>query len=271
MKIAIYTANIGGNVNNFEDDLHHYEEGVDYYYFTDDRTIKSEKWNIVYVNNDCQSCDISPGNRKFAKKIKIIYWEFLKGYDWVVWVDAHHVLKQSVKNINISNYISSLPHDIDIVFKNHTGFMPKFDKNGNVMFNKNGVVLEERKFDLYDEIKHIKYHPDAKLENMESLKKWEVFLKKIDFPRRSGLIETNKIIWRVKFNNLLRNFNHVWFKYSTEKFRRDQLTLNFLLWRDRAISNYVVTDNLDDVLPTEKVKWDKKTEKGLEEWSGKWE
>ena len=58
MKIAIYTANIGGNVNNIDDDLHHYEDGVDYYYFTDDRSIHSKKWKVVYVNNDYPSTEI---------------------------------------------------------------------------------------------------------------------------------------------------------------------------------------------------------------------
>lgn len=265
MKIAIYTANIGGNVNNINDDLHHYEDGVDYYYFTDDRSIHSKKWKVVYVNNEFPSTKIAPGNRIFAKKVKMIYWEFLEGYDWVVWVDAHHVLKPSNEKNSIVGYINSLPENTDIVFKKHTGMMPMFDKTGKIIPGK-----LQRKYDLYDEIKHIKYHPNANLENITRLNEWEKHLKKKGLPRKSGLIETNKIIWRMNYNNICRHFNHVWFKCSTEKFRRDQLTINFLIWRDINISNYVKVDYLDTIIPTEKLSQEDKTQKGKDEWSGNW-
>lgn len=265
MKIAIYTANIGGNVNNVDDDLHHYEDGIDYFYFTDTKDVKSNKWNVVYVNNSYSNTKISPGSRILAKRIKMLYWEFFQEYDWIIWVDAHHVLLPTPNANGINDYIKNIPYEVDIIFKKHTGFMPLFDENGNIV---EGRVV--RKYDLYDEINHIKYHPDATLENLTRLKTWEQHLLSKKFPRKSGLIETNKIIWRYKYNHISRGFNKIWHTCSTEKFRRDQLTINFLIWRDAHISRHVKVDYLDTIIPTEKLPQDKKTKKGKDEWTGNW-
>jgi len=265
MKIAFYTANIGENVNQLVDDLHHYESGIDYLYFTDNKNVTSKKWNVIHVNNCFDNTRISPGSRILAKRIKMLYWEYFKGYDWVIWVDAHHVISPSSDSNSIKNYIKGITDDIDIVFKKHTGLMPMFDKHGNPIGDK--LI---RKYDLYDEITHIKYHPDASLENKAILKMWEQHLLSKGFPKKSGLIETNKIIWRVNYKHIDREFNKIWFRCSTEKFRRDQLTINFLIWRDENISDHVKIDYLDTIIPTERQLQSKKTERGLNEWMGNW-
>ena len=61
-----------------------------------------------------------------------------------MWVDAHHILKPSIKKNSIVDYIHSLPENIDIVFKKHTGFMPIFDKTGKIMqenFKENMICM----------------------------------------------------------------------------------------------------------------------------------
>ena len=88
MKIAVYTANIGGCIKLYEPKI--LENNVDYIYFTDDKNLKSDKWNIVYVENTIETTDVSPGNRSLAKRIKMLFWEYLIEYDWVVWIDAQN-------------------------------------------------------------------------------------------------------------------------------------------------------------------------------------
>ena len=265
MKIAVYTANIGKNVKNIPDDSHQFETDVDYIYFTDNKNIKSDKWNVVYVENPHENTKISPGNRIFAKEIKMMFWNYLSGYDWVVWVEAHHTIQLDQATSGLRKYISKIPEDIDIVFKKHMGFMPAMTPDGKLIGGADNV----RKYDLYDEIKHIRHHPNANLENQNELDTWEQELLAAKYPRKSGLIETNKIIWRFDYKNISRKFNNEWFGLSTQRFRRDQLTINYLIWNSTELTEHTVTDYLDDIIKTEKVK-EKKTKTAMDEWGGKW-
>jgi hypothetical protein len=268
MKIAVYTANIGNNIKKINDSSHDYEHGIDYIYFTDNKNIKSKMWNVVYLENLFENTKISPGNRILAKKVKMIFWKYFKkcDYDWIIWVDAHHALKKNETEISLKKYISEIPNKVDIVFKKHTGFMHSFDSDGNMT---NGGLV--RKYDLYDEITHIKNHQTAKLENFDELEKWETQLKHENYPKKSGLIETNKIIWRFNYNHISRMFNEEWFDFSTNRFRRDQLTLNYLIWKDENIKKHVKVDYLDDVIKTEQLEQAEKSENGIKEWCGEWD
>jgi hypothetical protein len=267
VKIAVYTANIGKNVKNIPDDKHHFETGVDYIYFTDNKNIKSDKWNVVYVENPHENTKISPGNRIFAKEIKMTFWNYLSGYDWVVWVDAHHTIQLGgTRSPGLGKYISKIPDDIDIVFKKHTGKMPAMTPDGKIIEGGDEV----RKYDIYDEIKHIRYHPYANLENQNELAKWENELLAAKYPSKSGLIETNKIIWRFDYRHVSRKFNSEWFELSTQRFRRDQLTINYLIWNSTELTKHTKIDYLDDIVKTEKVK-EEKTDTAMDEWGGNWD
>ena len=157
MKIAVYTANIGGCIAFSEPKI--IENNVDYIYFTDNNNFKSDKWNVVYVENTIETTNVSTGNRSFAKRIKMLFWEYLKEYDWVVWIDAQN----EIQSDGFRAYIDTIPTRIDAVFK----------PNPHPLRRKN------KRTSVFEEIEEIR---KKHLEDADALALWEEELQKLNFP-----------------------------------------------------------------------------------------
>ena len=243
MKIAVYTANIGGCIKFYEPQI--LENNVDYIYFTDDKNLKSDKWEIVYVENTSETTNVSPGNRSLAKRIKMLFWEYLKEYDWVVWIDAQN----QILSDGFRSYIDTIPSTIDAVFKPNPWPRDSVNKRTSVF----AEIKELRKMNL---------------EDADALDVWEEELQKLDFPANEyGLFETNIIFWRYSSKNITRDFNQEWWSLSTKRFRRDQLTINYLIWK-HDIKEYVLVDDLQSVIKTKKDLAGGRTHKGNREREG---
>ena len=79
-KIIIYTSITGGY-----DDLHEplfVDGGVTYVCFTDNRDIRSDVWQIEYIQDD------GLDSMHLAKKVKLFPHLYIKGYETSVWVDG---------------------------------------------------------------------------------------------------------------------------------------------------------------------------------------
>lgn len=243
MKIAVYTANIGSCIKFYEPKI--LENNVDYIYFTDDKNLKSDKWNIVYVENTIETTNVSPGSRSLAKRIKMLFWEYLKDYDWVVWIDAQN----EIQSDGFRAYIDTIPSTIDAVFK----------PNPHPLRRKN------KRTSVFEEIEEIR---KKHLEDADALALWEEELQKLNFPANEyGLFETNIIFWRYNSKNITRDFNQEWWELSTNRFRRDQLTINYLIWK-YDIKKYVLVDDLESVIKTKKNYKKGRTIKGNQERIG---
>ena len=219
-KIAVYTANIGNNIE--VKDLKVTEPNIDYFYFTD-KPIKLKKWKIQYIQNTYENTKISSKNRILAKRIKMLFWERLKEYDWVVWVDAECLPNFS---IGLREYIEKIPSNIDVCFNTHP------DRECT-----------------YNEIDTVKKY---NLDDAQQLDQWEKKLIKEKFPKNYGLSDSCKIIWRYNFRNIPRKKIEKWFNLSTNKFRRDQITLNYLIWKYN-IKKYTLNIDLNEIIKTIKV------------------
>ena len=242
MKIAVYTANIGGCIKFSEPKI--IENNVDYIYFTDDKNIKSDKWNVVYIENTIETTNVSPGSRSFGKRIKMLFWEYLKEYDWVVWIDAQN----EIQSDGFRAYIDTIPSTIDAVFKPNP--WPRNSKN--------------KRPSVFAEIKALR---KMNLEDADALALWKEELQKLNFPANEyGLFETNIIFRRYNSKKITRDFYQEWWDLSTKRFRRDQLTINYLIWK-YDIKEYVLVDDLESVIKTKKYgKF--RTEKGKQERNG---
>lgn len=247
MKIAVYTANIGGCIEFFQPEI--LENNVDYIYFTDDKNLKSDKWNIVNIKNTIETTDISTGNRSLAKRIKMLFWEYLKEYDWVVWIDAQNIIQST----GFYSYINTIPSCVDAVFK------------PNNKRRRFGPRKRRRKTNLFEEIEACK---KLNLDNSEQLDIWKEELKNMNFPAKEyGLFETNIMFRRCNFENISKDFYQEWWELSTQRFRRDQLTINYLIWK-YDIKDHILVDKLDDIISNSKI-LDGRTEKGVAEREGK--
>lgn len=101
MLKAIYTANF----NNYDlfREPNVITPGWKYYYYTNDRSIKSDTWQVVYVD---------PADNKQARKIKIT--NPFKHYDTSIWVDASITincdLDRFIKKYCGNSFLSLMSH-----------------------------------------------------------------------------------------------------------------------------------------------------------------
>lgn len=117
-KIAIYSCNFGNYRNELKDNIDNIEidNNIDYYFFTDNKNLTSNKWNIIYplkIPGD----EIMDTNRWTSKYIKLKKHDNLKKYDIIVWCD-NKVLNKSKGFLNYSNIIDTLSNK-DLVFLKH--------------------------------------------------------------------------------------------------------------------------------------------------------
>jgi hypothetical protein len=244
MKIAVLTCNIGDNCK-FQK-LQYKEDGVDYFYISNNQKFidkirpSNSDYEFMYIDNKYQDDAVCTGSRKLAKRIKIKHNEFISGYDWIVWIDGHRQIKSEI--CSIKNYISKIQENIDIVFKPHPCRKHVFqeleacrklncENSATIDIWKNKIISEG-----FDKVEH-------------------------------KLVETNIIFFRSTPNNIPDQFYEDWWHYSCEYLRRDQLTLNYFIWK-HGINQYIEID--PDLPKNFRLRRIGKTKKGLDEWVGKW-
>lgn len=241
MKIAVLTCNIGDNCNFKK--LQYKEEGVDYFYVTNNQKFidkmrsNNSGYKFVHVDNKYQDDAVCSGSRKLAKRIKIRHNEFISGYDWIVWVDGQ---KQIIKKtLSIKDYISGIAKNIDIVFQPHP--------------RRNNVFQELEKCKMLH------------CENSATTNMWKNKIISEGFDKvEHRLIETGMIFFRSTPNSIPDQFYEDWWYYSCEYLRRDQLTLNYFIWK-HGIDQYIKIDR--DMRPKNfSLLPIGKTNKGRKEW-----
>ena len=144
---------------------------------------------------------------KKQRIIKIQPYRFLEPYNVCLWVDGNLTIKS-----DLNEFINRIPDD-DIVTTKH----PKRDC-------------------IYDEAKAILgYKKDTK----ENLDRQLGFYISEKFPQHFGLCETNVIVR--KNTNKVRKIMDLWATILKEYSHRDQMSLNYVLWKLNAkISNFTI-------------------------------
>lgn len=196
-KKVIYTCITG----NYDDLKNHtfVNSGWDYVCFTDNLNIRSDensKWEIrplVFSTLD------EVRNQRWHKlHPHILFPE----YEESLWVDG---------NINIIN--NGVFDDIELV-----------KSRGKAI----SIPKHPERNCLYDELKAcILYHKD----NEELMKKQINLIRKEKFPENFGLFETN-IIYRKHDGLNLVKIMEDWWHWVKNYSRRDQLSLNYVLWKN---------------------------------------
>lgn len=202
-KIAIYTCITGG----YESPTDGFNpiDGYEYILFSD-VPIKTKSWKnyLISYNVDTLS-DV-----KKQRFIKTHPHVLLKDYDVVVWIDA---------NTDINNKLYE--------------YIEKY-KNNQLVFKKHPV-----RDCIYDEIKEVVFLGKEKQEI--GLKIYQNY-QRMKFPAHYGLYETNIIISNPKDERV----NTLYTKWWSEIFNnshRDQLSLNYVIWRYKLSDFITVTDS----------------------------
>ena len=190
-KICVYTC-ITGDYDEISE-IETKEKNIDYYLFTNNKNIKSDTWNVIYIDNP-DNLD----NIRLARKIKILGNEITKKYDITIWLDGASYIRKSIKEF-IEKYIN-------------------FDEYSLI-----GFKHRERDC-IYDEaLECVKVRKD----NKDIIKKQMDKYKKEKYPKHNGLIEST-ILFRKNNDKTLDKTMKLWFEEIKKFSYRDQLSFNYV-------------------------------------------
>lgn len=195
-RICIYTC-ITGDYDEIKE-LQEKEKGIDYYFFTNNKNLSSDTWNVVYIENDENLDDI-----RLARKIKVLGHEIIKDYDVTIWLDGASYIKKSVREF-LDKYCDLKKYSL-IGFKhNHRDC-------------------------IYDEaLECVKVRKDK-----ESIIKRQMNVyKKNKYPMHNGLIESTILIRNFK-DKKLNKVMEDWFREIVKYSYRDQLSFNYVAWKNK--------------------------------------
>ncbi len=205
MKIAVYTSIFGGKDLLKENQF--LSNDLDYICFTD-REVSSKTWKVIAKkpthSNPCRS----------AKAFKILPHKFLPEYDYSVWIDGNFIVKKHPKDL-IEKYLNGFN------FAAHDHNDPKISDRRNCIYSEAKACISLRK-DAPDLInKHINQ------------------LVVDNYPANNGLISGGVLIRKHNEDDVVRNMND-WWKEIEWGSKRDQLTFNYIAWKNNFNFNYMI-------------------------------
>lgn len=216
-KIAVYSANFGNydsaianftrfqinwnellpsnylSLNKFFGKSPIIDENVDYILFTDNKNLKSNLFDVRII-----PCD-EENPRLMARKVKILFHNYLEQYDKVIWFDSCCIPFVSDFEDFIRLHMCGKP----LAFKSHP--------SRNCIYDEMNRVLME--------------HKDSR----DKIEKLKDFYEKDHYPQNNGLVETN-VILRTMDKKIFKLMES-WWDMIKSKSHRDQLSINYLLWK----------------------------------------
>lgn len=199
-QFVIYTACIGAYDNICQPK--YIDDRFDYILFTDE---PKEKHIGVW---EVRKVDYSNSDKtRIARYVKTHPHTLLPQYEATVWLDANleitspFIFERSIELCESKTQLASIKH-------------PTRDC-------------------IYDEAYWV-YGLDSEIKIFE----WCHFLRNIGYPRHNGLYETN-VLFRINDENVA-DLNEQWWKAILEHSRRDQLSLNYLLWNSAIRQDYIL-------------------------------
>lgn len=191
-KICVYTC-ITGNYDNLHE-VENPEKNIDYLCFTNNKSLKSKTWKIIYIENGQYD------NHALSRKIKMLgHPTISENYNISVWMDASVIWKQSIHKF-VSTYLGDKSF---AAFKHHAR---------TSVYQESIMCLRLRK--------------DTK----ENITKTLNFLREESFPDDLGLYEMTVFIKRHN-NPVVEKTMQIWFDTFKKFSKRDQLSFMYAVWK----------------------------------------
>lgn len=201
MKLVIYTALFTDDIDYLYGDIipySHNKDGIDYICYTNSPYLKSDYWDIRYL-------DLWRNGRWTARKCKILPNELLPEYDAWLWMDNELYFTydpHSLFDVHLDGY--------DLAVHKHC--------DRNCLFEEVQAAMGRRP--LRDPI--------------ESLINQGIEYKNNGYPKSIGLYE-NGILFR-KNNNVINEFNNLWFEETARWNTEDQISMMYALWKNPKVN-----------------------------------
>ena len=215
-KAVVYTAIFGQYdelpVNPFIAD------DVDYICFSD-HEIQSDLWDVRIVDPIYE--DVTRNSRKY----KAVPHRYLPEYEYSIWVDGNMQMIGDFRELLDEKLFQTYDH------------MQCFDKR-NCIYEEANVILQlgQQNMDRSPErgIRNWKDNPYLIVDQMNRY-------RELGFPANYGLAETSVVIRKHNHPDCIK-LNEDWWTEMKYGSRRDQLSLNFVSWKNNFIINYIPGD-----------------------------
>ena len=158
-SIAIYSANFGNYRNETKKGIDNIEfnKDIDYYFFTDNKSIKSNYWNVIYSNLQ-PKLDFISSSRHTSKYFKFVVPGILHKYDIIIWIDSSMLngrRNKFSKEISKNKIIQLFENDKSLFFIKHPGRKtPQQELNATLRLR---VEHKRNAIDFLNEIRSIKF------------------------------------------------------------------------------------------------------------------
>lgn len=192
-KGCVYSAIIG----NYDDikEPEYVNPDLDYILFTDNPEATSDVWQIRLIK-DREGLD----NVRLARKIKIMGHEYLKEYDYSIWVDG------KLKIIgDFQEYVQEFSEQEPVLCYNHYVHDCVYkEKDMCIRLNKDNVELMEQQVQRYREE---------------------------GYPEHNGLVESGIMVRELHDERVIQVME-TWWSEVLGGSRRDQLSFNYACWKN---------------------------------------
>jgi hypothetical protein len=191
-KLVVYTS-ITGNYDDLKEPLFRCPD-IDYVCFTNNRSIKSDIWNVEYISSETLD------NMHLAKRVKLFPHEYLSGFNTSVWVDGKFQIKSDIRK-----YISKYERTEPILCFPHFSRACIYEEAGCCVLNRIG-----NKKDIIHQI---------------------AFYEREGYPVDNGLYEMGCIVRNHNDDEVIKIMEEWW--KEIEKFSyRDQISFPYVCWKN---------------------------------------
>lgn len=204
-KKVVYTCIIGGYDSLIEPK--YITDGFDYICFTDDKSLKSDVWEIRDLPKETDGLT----QIKKQRFVKINPHLLLKDYDISIWVDGNVDLKG-----DLNKFVKKYINDKSSIY------VPKHPQR-NCIYLESTVVGRMGK------------------DKKEVMKPQMDRYKKEGFPENYGLLQSNILLRKHNKQDCIKLMEE-WFNEVKKGSHRDQLSFNYVSWKNKEI-NIVYMDS----------------------------
>ena len=181
------------------------------------------------------SLPIYEDNMRNAKRYKILPHRFLKEYEISIYIDGNYIIKRDVNEL-VDRYLN----DVNAVFHNH---------NSQPAYDKRNCIYDEAKTILMFGEKNMKITPERGMKNYKDNP--EIIVNQMkrytndNYPEQNGLITGGVILRRHNEKDCIKVMED-WWKEIRYGSKRDQLSFNYVAWKNKFKFNYMNSDCRDN-------------------------
>ena len=223
-KTVIYTAIFGGKDNLIEPKF--IPEGCGFVCFTDQDFV-SNVWQVKKVKPKFED------PVRNARMYKVFPHKYLSEYEISVWIDGNLLLRGDINEL-IKKYLN----DVNLAVFSHNQHTKRWKK----------LFWIEDKEDcrdcLYDEAEYLlKIEKDGKYkDNPELMEKQVERYKQGGYPQHNGLAVTMVILRKHNKEDVVQTMED-WWQEIQKGSRRDQLSFNYVAWKNKLNFVYMRGDS----------------------------